>query len=239
MARGRLSGPASAVPVLALVFLSFAGCQNEAPPRPSKSDDAEVSGRQSPGPLSVGGGKGGVAVDPPPGSYPNYVATFGGFVLCSQTSAVPHLSEVVFESNAPVATKAVVRRVTPALVRGSPRAERTAYAPLAFTLGSPPHYREPYAGLPAPGDYRGGLADVEVQQSCQEAESAVVAVNDREVPIAGYLELMVVVPASAEGAIVDGFTIHYDVEGDSHSLRVPWTMVVCDQKRTRQQCQGR
>ncbi|MCW2772414.1 MAG: hypothetical protein JWN91_740 [Nocardioides sp.] len=126
--------------------------------------------------------------------------------------------------------------MTPAEVDAVPTKDRATYIPYSFGLGAPPTFEQPHAGIKPPGLFTPDVSAVRVDRTCEETSDAVAALNRRTVPTQGYDELMVVVPSSGEGAEVRGFTINYDVGGNSFSLHVPWTMVVCDSARTLPHC---
>lgn len=222
----------SVVAILTVAVMALAAC------RGIPSDDrTQDKPHRTGGPLQPGG-EGGAAVDPPGEGYQTYVATFGPMSLCSTTTAVPVLTRVDFGSEAPPGAYALVRTVSRELAERTPPRRRPDLAGLLFGLGSPPEFQEPYAGWPAPGDYSPALNGFRVEQSCEEDRDALVAVNRHRVPKTDSADLMVVVPSTASGARVDGFTVEYSADDETYLLEVPWTMVVCDQKRKIPDCGG-
>lgn len=222
----------SVVAILTAAVMALAACR-VIPFDDSTQDKPHRTG----GPLQSGG-EGGAAVDPPSGGYQTYVATFGPMSLCSTTTAIPVLTRVDFGSEAPPGTYALVRTVSRELAARTPPRDRPDLAGLLFGLGSPPEFQEPYAGWPSPGDYSPDLNGFRVEQSCEENRDATVAVNRHRVPETGLADLMVVVPSTASGARVDGFTVEYSADDETYLLEVPWTMVVCDQNRKIPECGG-
>lgn len=214
-------------------LLILTACQDSDP----NQDATDATTRQQDGPLRAGG-DGGFAADPPPKAGHDYVVTFGGFLLCSTTSAVPVIDRVTLGATPPQGARVALRTVTPALVEETPRSQRRRLVPLAATWGSPPEFSEPYVAVEPPlGTFDPLVEGIEVDESCSDTYAAQSAVNKWDVPADKYLELMVVVPVeTTDGAEVDGFTIDYTADGEDYSLDVPWTMVACDDAATRQQC---
>lgn len=190
------------------------------------------------GPLSMGVDKnGGASVDPPRHWDGPFSASFGPFVLCSNDSGADiQLAKVTFPDDAPDGVRAWVRTVGLDEVSSVPAGDRAQFIPFGFGLGSPPEFDQPFAGLRPPGQYTVDIGTVTVDGSCDDVNAAVVALNRGLVPDVGYNELVVEVPSTAAGAEVDGLTVDYTADGTSYSVRVPWTMVVCDQDGSRSHC---
>ncbi|TIC80189.1 hypothetical protein [Nocardioides sp. GY 10127] len=190
------------------------------------------------GPLSTSTVVGGGAVDPPLGWKGSFEATFGSFVLCStEEGASIRLTEVTFPSGAPDGVTAWVRRVLPDDVAAvAPRNRHRRFTPVAFGLGAPPSFDQPYSSMRPAGDYTDDVSAVTVDESCTQVHRAASALASGDVPTHGYDELMISVPSTHRGADVRGFSISYEADGRSYDVRVPWTMVVCDAKGTRRHC---
>lgn len=201
--------------------------------------EPKASEVKSAGPLSAGVGKagGGASIDPPPSDGP-FKATFGSFVLCSTKPDAGDITNlrVTFPVAAPTHVSTWIRQVTVEDVRSAPKAHRAQFIPFSFGLGAPPLFKQPYAGLQPPGQFTRDVSSVTIDHTCAETNDAVSALNQRAVPETGYNELMVVVPSTSAGAVVDGFRVTYTADGKDFTMPVPWTMVVCDAAHSLPHC---
>ena len=178
--------------------------------------------------LSASVDSGASAVDAPRGNR-GYTATFGAFILCSRRpSVVPEIEGVTPQagSPAPISFHAVLRLVTGRYVSRHPEDTTSDFAPLGFTLGSPPDFSESYAGLSPPGRYR-SVEGYRVSTSCRDAEQAVGKVGPGTGPRYAIAELMVVLTSGPSGGVVRSFTIDYRVGSRQYHLPVHWEVANC------------
>ncbi|MCM0621962.1 hypothetical protein [Nocardioides bruguierae] len=225
-----MNGLRKSVLVLSFVCLIALGllancAQLNAPIAGNKSSPNAV------GPLSVGvdGQGGGASVDRPKG-YAHVTATFGAFLLCSTSgSAAISLDSVAFPKGSPPGVAAWIRTVTPDRVSLAEEGDRGHYAPIAFGLGSPPEFSQPYVGFETPpGEFSRSISGVRVSGDCDEVSAAVSALGRSQVPQTEIQELVIVIPSGKAGARIPNFTINYEADGEAFELKVSWDMVVCD-----------
>jgi hypothetical protein len=178
--------------------------------------------------LSASVDSGASAVDAPRGNM-GYKATFGAFILCSRRpGVVPEIEGVTPQpgSPAPISFHAVLRLVTGRYVSRHPDDTTSEFAPIGFTLGSPPDFSESYAGLPAPGWYR-PVEGYRVSTGCRDAKQAVGNVGPETGPRYSIAELMVVLTSGPSGGVVRSFTIDYRVGSRQYHLPVHWEVANC------------
>lgn len=188
------------------------------------------------GPLSFGvDNGGGASVDPPLEANGEFSATFGGFVPCSKDGVRATIDSVEVGSEGDRAS-VYLRRITPEAVKASAREDRGQFIPMAFGLGAPPRFDQPYAGDALSGEFEADVAGQVVKTSCEDVDAAIVAVNNGQVPKTAIEEFLIVVPAGADGAELEGFTVTYSVDEETFRETVSWGMVVCDRAGTRPYC---
>jgi hypothetical protein len=159
-----------------------------------------------------------------------YWATFGAYTLCStQAGVVPEITGVrlAFGHPAPATARAVLRLVSPRVVRAHPRDPSQHLAPMSWTLGSPPRFSETYAGVRPWGDYSHSLAGFRVTNSCKQALALSDAISAGRRPARTHAEMMIVVKSPPGGSIVESVDIDYQVNGHAMTLPVRWAMVNC------------
>jgi hypothetical protein len=110
------------------------------------------------------------------------------------------------------------------------------YAPIGFTLGSPPKFNQPYAGLNVPGSYARFRPGIPIDRSCGEVTDAVQALSIGDVPPFPIMEVLVTLSSTEEGTHVAGYDLDYEQDGVDHTLTVDWQMVVCDEQGELPQC---
>lgn len=167
--------------------------------------------------LTEPGSKGAYA----PSKAPYYYTQ--GFLICRDDSApadaVPVLRSVSFNTKVePLDVKPVIRRIPEESERTGPP---DGWTPILDAIGKPGSFDTPVLG-----DFSDDVEGTEVTASCNDAAESGSA----------KMELEVVMKVPKTGADIDGFTITYDVDDQSHEVHVPWRMFGCGTKIDRELC---
>ena len=165
------------------------------------------------GPLSVGDPAGGFSFlgpDGPPQQRPDrWWASTGSFALCTEGPEVT-MEGVRLEGDGVPHEAWLLSDVPPI---------DDDLVSFGYQLGRPPEFSEPYADQ--------GL----VGGSYRRAEGAVVDVAcPAPFVTEGGTELVLATRADGETAEMPGFWIDYSADGESHSLFVDWTIVLCGEQ---------
>lgn len=220
---GRDRGPARFLTAAALTAV-LAGCGSG-----STGFTPRIDARPRDQVLSAMVDSGSSAVRAPAGGPRAYVASFGAFMLCSRKAGLHPVILGVTPHDGfprPRSVRATVRVVDRRFIRAHPRLPLTHLIPTAFSLGSPPAFDESYAGSPGPGAYS-RVEGFKVTTACPDANRADQSLSEGLPPSHPLAELMVTVAAGPSGAVVDWFSIEYQVGGKIYRLPVHWKLADC------------
>lgn len=109
----------------------------------------------------------------------------------------------------PLEVKPVIRTIPEESQRKGPP---DGWTPILDALGRPGAFDTPVRGF-----FSYDFDGTEVTATCEDADESGSA----------KMELEIVMKVAKQGADIDGFTIIYDMGGESHRLHVPWRMVGC------------
>jgi hypothetical protein len=126
----------------------------------------------------------------------------------------------------PTRVRTFIRQISPHFVKSHHDLKPQSFDPVAFGLGSAPHFREPYAGMVVRGRYL-PIAGYRVSQTCAQSRQVDDDLNLGKTPTSTTGELVLVVTSSKSGSAIKSFDINYTAGDKRYTLPVKWALINC------------